>query len=93
MSRPKSYRKQTGCISCKHCWSKWNPEYRELFCAKGVTKIPVGYYYPHDEYEDKRIYCAEKGHDDEEGFWVVDNWEREHSVDEWGICDFYEKKE
>jgi hypothetical protein len=92
MSRPKSYRKQTGCISCKHCWSKWNPEYRELFCTKGVKDIPLNWGMIDNE-PDPRCYEVEHSYDDKEGWEVVDVWEKEHSVDEWGICDFYEEKE
>jgi hypothetical protein len=91
MSKPKSYRQHNSCVNCKHCWRKWNPEYLEIFCSKGVTKIPAFYKYPQDGI-DSRVYEAEQGHDDSEGFHIVDTWEMEHRVEENGICDFWEKK-
>jgi hypothetical protein len=46
-----------------------------------------------DNEPDPRCYEVEHSYDDKEGWEVVDVWEKEHSVDEWGICDFYEEKE
>jgi hypothetical protein len=93
MSKPKSYKDQNGCSNCKHCWSKWNPEYNELYCTKDVKRIPVNYLYPEDIVDEPRIERLGLTLDDwDDNFEEIELWEEEHTVREFGICDFYEEK-
>ena len=96
MSKPKSYNEPNGCWNCAHAWNKDNYEYTDLYCTKGLNEIPVEWLQSHLKKTDPRVVVLDKEETytgDEKNFWVVDKWEKDQSVREYGVCDHWEEKQ
>lgn len=87
---PESYRPAVCCRTCPHCLMIKHQDYTEAYCDREHDAPPVFNAREFDQRAKATPHLQDQIDQDEDRVYYARlDWERDHAVDEWGVCELH----